>query len=106
MVSLKQQFEEAKKKYKLPKASSHLSAEKETGFFKTKKVRCQACKQGFIYRYRWFDEKEDKYRVLSSIDIKKLREKVIAKNLSWKVENNYKAKNTAKEMGLSLNDLK
>lgn len=52
MVSLKQQFEEAKKKYKFPKASSHQNTEKETGFFKTKKIRCQACKQGFIYRYR------------------------------------------------------
>lgn len=106
MVSLKQQFEEAKKKYKLPKASSPQNKEEETGFFKTKKVRCQACKQGFMYRYRWFDIKENKYKILSSIDIKKLREKVKSKNLNWKIENDYKAKKTAKEVGFPLNELR
>lgn len=107
MVSLKQQFEEAKKKYKLPRPSSQsISKEVETGFFKTKKIRCQGCKQGFIYRYKWFDKEENKYKVLSSINIRKLKDKVKSKNLKWEVDSYYKARKTAKEAGFPLYDLK
>ena len=108
MVLLKEQFEAAKKKqgfHNKPRKSKQFK-EVDTGFTKTHKVRCQACNQGYMYRYRWFDVEEDKYRVMSSVDFKKLKEKVKAKNLKWQVENYQKARKTAKEVGLPLRDLK
>ena len=107
LVSLKQQFEEAKRKYKLPRASTNKNKVKEveTGFFKTKKIRCQGCKQGFMFRYKWFDEEQEKYRILSSVDIRKLRDKVKEKNLKWEVDSYHKARKTAKEVNFPLKDL-
>lgn len=108
MVLLKEQFEAAKKQQGFPNKPRRTTRFKEvdTGFTKTRKVRCQACKQGYIYRYRYFDTKEDKYKVLSSIDMIKLKNKVKNKNLKWEVENYSQARKTAKEVGLPLRDLK
>lgn len=108
MVSLKKQFEEAKRKYKLPKASPSKDKVKEvdTGFLNTKKIRCQGCKEGVIYRYKYFDIVENKYKILSSTRLENLKKKVKDNELEWEVESYYKARKTAKEYGLPLRDLK
>ena len=96
MVLLKEQFEAAKKNQafsRTPKTRKRVK-EIETGFYNTRKVRCQACKQGFMYRYKWYDEKEDKIRVMTSVNMKRLKEKVKEKNLKWEVDSYYKARIT------------
>lgn len=109
MVLLKEQFEAAKKNQsfsRTPAKTRTRIKEVETGFHNTRKVRCQACTQGFMYKYKWFDVKENKYRVITSVDFQKLKEKVKKKNLKWEVDSYYKARITAKEIGLPLIDLK
>ena len=56
-VLLKDQFEAAKKNqgFNRKPIKSKRFKEQETGFFQTRKVRCQACNQGYMYRYKWFD---------------------------------------------------
>ena len=107
MVLLKEQFEAAKKKqgfHNKPRNKKRFK-EVETGFLKTRKVRCQACNQGFMWRYRWFDVEEDKYKVMTSIDFLKLKKKVRDRGLDWRVEDYYLARKTAKKIGLPLRDL-
>ena len=108
MVLLKELFEVAKKNQSFSPSyrRENRVKEVETGFLNTRKIRCQACTQGFIYRYKWFDEEEEKFKVVTSVDLQKLRDKVKKKNLDWEVDSYYKARITAKEVGLPLLDLK
>lgn len=105
MVLLKEQFEAAKKNQGFKRGPKKFK-EIDTGFLRTRKVRCQACNQGYMYRYRYFDEEQDKHRVLSSVDFLQLKKKVKDKNLKWSLEDYQKARKTAKEVGLPLKDLK
>ena len=52
-----------------------------TSYFRVIKVKSPQCKQGFHWRYQWRDG--DKRHCLSSVNIDKLKEKVLAKGLEW-----------------------
>lgn len=59
------------------------SAEKTTtGYFRVSKNQCPQCKQGFIYRYQYYDKGEK--QSLWATEIKKLEEKVKNKGLPWR----------------------
>ena len=53
-----------------------------TGYFKVVKAKCSSCNQGFIYRYLY--DVDGKRKTISSTNILKLKEKVLAKGLKWK----------------------
>jgi len=52
-----------------------------TGYFRVMKENKPGCKQGFIWTYRYYEDK--KYKSISSVDFKKLEERVKAKGLEW-----------------------
>lgn len=54
----------------------------KSGYFRVFKHKNSRLKQGFTWKYCWYDENH-KRRELSSTDLDKLKEKVIAKGLAW-----------------------
>lgn len=74
------------------KISSNTST---TGFFRVNKHKDETCLKGFRYVYRYYEC--DKRKELSSVDILKLKEKVIGKGLEWAIVDQDKAKITLKE---------
>ena len=65
-------------------------AKSTTGYYKVYKAKTSRCRQGFIYRYSYFEN--GKHKSLSSVDLKKLEEKVRAKGLEWTILDEDKAK--------------
>lgn len=53
-----------------------------TGFFRVDKLKCSDCKNGFTYRYRYYDD-DGKHRSIISVDLEKLEKKVKQKGLPW-----------------------
>lgn len=68
---------ELKTKIKMSKSKN------STGFFRVYKNYSSHYSQGFIYVYRYIDE-FGKSHAVKSVDLKKLKEKVINKNLMWR----------------------
>ena len=56
-------------------------AQNTSGYYRVSKCKDKQCKQGFRWRYQ-FKEKGKQY-VLYSVDLDKLKEKVLAKNWIW-----------------------
>lgn len=54
----------------------------KTGYFRVKKQKDRTCKQGFVWLYKYYED--GKIKTLSSVDIKKLEEKVKSKGLEWR----------------------
>lgn len=54
-----------------------------SSYFRVSKHKDKTCKQGFIWRYVYLDEK-GKIKEIVSVDIKKLESKVKAKGLEWR----------------------
>jgi len=54
----------------------------KTGYFRVYKVKAIRYKQGFIYVYQYYDENK-KRKSISSVNIKKLEQKVKEKDLKW-----------------------
>lgn len=52
-----------------------------TGYFRVHSHKDSTCKQGFYYQYRW--KENGKEKSLNSVDIDKLKEKVLKKGLEW-----------------------
>lgn len=52
-----------------------------SGFFRVHKRKSKSCKQGFEYVYRYYENGTRKE--ISSVDIKRLEQKVKKKNLEW-----------------------
>jgi group I intron endonuclease len=59
-------------------------ASSSTGIFRVTKIKKTACKQGFMYEYRYYDD-DGKRKAIASVDLDKLEEKVLSKGLVWKV---------------------
>ncbi len=57
-------------------------ARNTTGYFRVNKNKNTKCRQGFYYRYIYPDN-DGKRHSISSVDIKKLEQKVKEKNLEW-----------------------
>jgi len=53
-----------------------------TGYFRVMKIKKPETKQGFTWLYTYYDEKGKRHRI-TSVDINKLKEKVLAKGLEW-----------------------
>lgn len=53
-----------------------------SGYYRVYKSKTNACKQGFCYRYRYYDN-DGKRKYISSVDIKRLEEKVKKAGLEW-----------------------
>ena len=66
-----------------------------TGFFRVNKHKDETCLKGFRYVYRYYEG--DKRKELSSVDILKLKEKVISKGLEWAIVDENKAEITLNE---------
>ena len=67
-----------------------------TGFYKVYRAKDNSCKNGFIYKYQYYDENNNRKGIYSS-DILKLKEKVIENNLKWEVINKELSEQTIKE---------
>lgn len=52
-----------------------------SGYYCVTKQNKKECKQGFMWRYRYYED--GKHKAIYSVDIKKLEEKVRAKGLKW-----------------------
>lgn len=53
-----------------------------SGYFRVNKHKSKEVKQGFMWRYQWYDDAGKRYAI-ASVDMKKLEEKVKARNLPW-----------------------
>ena len=62
------------------KISSKLTT---TGYYRVNIKPCPHCKQGFLYRYQYFDEFRNR-RAITSTSLKELMIKVQGNNLPWK----------------------
>lgn len=66
------------------KVKEKLSKNKTTtGYFRVNKKPCPKCKQGFIYRYQYYDENNVRQSITST-NLRKLALKVQSKGLTWK----------------------
>lgn len=59
------------------------SVRSKSGYFRVSIFKNDKMRQGFYYGYQYYDE-NNKRRTISSVDLNKLKEKVIEKNLPWK----------------------
>ena len=59
-----------------------LNANNSTGYFRVSIMKCKNCKQGFIYRYTYYEN--GKRKAICAVSIEKLEEKVKAKGLPWR----------------------
>ena len=78
---------QASKETRIKMSKTHNNS---TGYFRVSKEKSNTCNQGFYWKYRYYENKKSK--TLSSIDINKLRDKVIAKGLDWIVLDENKVK--------------
>ena len=53
-----------------------------TGYANVEIVKSKCTTQGYVYRYTYYDENGKRKRI-SSVNLRKLREKVKAKGLTW-----------------------
>lgn len=56
-------------------------AQNTSGYLNVYKVKSKNCKQGFFWQYSYYEN--GKRKTISSVDIKKLEEKVKVKGLKW-----------------------
>ena len=70
------------KKLTLDRKISLSKRRNSTGFFRVIKEYSDRYKQGFRYRYSYLEN--GKQKVITSVNLDKLKEKVLSKNLEWK----------------------
>ena len=76
-------------------SESKSKAQNTTGFYRVSKRKNSSCKQGFTWLYKYYDN--NKRIAIKSTDLKKLKEKVKAQNLPWKIINKEYAKQSLRE---------
>lgn len=74
--SLTGKFHSEEEKIKISKAQNTV------GYYRVSKVKRKTYKQGFSFRYRYYEDGE--YKSIESINLKKLEQKVKAKGLKWR----------------------
>ena len=67
-----------KEKIKISNAMSN------SGFFRVIKIKDKKCKQGFMWRYTYYDEEEGKPKSISRVNIEELEKEVKSRGLKWK----------------------
>lgn len=75
-----------------------------TGFFRVHKMPHKECRQGFTWRYEYYND-TGKRRKTDSVDLKKLKKKVLAIGEIWKVINLSNANLTCEDYGYCLEEL-
>lgn len=97
---------ESKKGIRMSESTKHnMSAHKNTsGFYCVSKKPCPMCNQGFSWIYQYYDENM-KHKTLHSVNLLKLKKKVVGKGLVWKVMNEDNAKRTCEKYDYDLGDL-
>ena len=70
-----------------PKSRKKMSYSKsqlmnKLGYYRVSIQKDKTCKQGFLYQYIY--REDNKQKVIRSVDLDKLKEKVIAKGLEWR----------------------
>lgn len=114
MTNLGVLFEEARKKYGFKnnnndKTIKHYPTDHKrsklssTGFYNVKRLRSDIYRQGFCYIYRY--TKDGKHRQFSSVDIMKLKNKVIDANKEWYIYDKRKALDLANYHNIDLEAL-
>ncbi|MBQ6099004.1 MAG: hypothetical protein IJL02_03985 [Methanobrevibacter sp.] len=63
-----------------------------TGLYRVSKLNDSNCKQGFRWRYTYWEN--NKHNLISATSIKKLKEKILKKGLEWRVLDVEKVKET------------
>ena len=69
--------------YRKDHINSHNNSRNTTGFYRVSKSPCNQCKQGFIYRYQYYDENNNKKAIFSTT-LEGLEAKVKVKRLEWR----------------------
>lgn len=75
-----------------------ISQNNSTGFFRVNKIT-RNVKQGFVWAYMYYKKGEKHQTFISSVDLMKVKEKVIAKGLDWFIIDEDIAKSVCKEYG-------
>jgi len=90
MVLLKELFNEAYTKYgynsNCKKKSRVMVKSSESGFFNISVVERYDAKKGYVFRYSWVDENNERHRS-ESIDLYRLRKKVLTNGWDWGIYN-------------------
>ena len=76
----------------------------KSGFFNVFKLPSKQCRQGFTWAFYYYDE-NNKRRILSSTNLKKLKDKVLANNFEWILIDVDNAKKTCAKYEYDLEDL-
>ena len=71
----KHHTEESKRKMSLSQGNS-------TGYRRVSLVICPDCKSGKMYKYRYYNDDGNR-KEISSVNLEKLKEKVLEKGLPW-----------------------
>ena len=86
-------------------AGVNMSKNRNTsGFYCVSTKNCPQCKQGFSWIYQYYDE-NIKHRVIHSVDLLKLKNKVIKKGLKWLVIDDNNAKKTCNDYNYNFEEL-
>ena len=102
----KKKISQAKKGVKLSKSAGiNMSKNKNTtGFYCVSTKPCSKCNIGFSWIYQYYDENLKK-KVIHSVDLLKLKRRVLERDLLWQVMDITNAKSTAEKYGYDLEDL-
>ena len=73
------------------------------GFYRVSTRPCDECKLNFTWIYQYYVN--GKHKRFQSVDLLKLKEKVIANGLEWRIINKEKAIKTCNDYGYNLNEL-
>ncbi|MBQ2654069.1 MAG: HNH endonuclease [Methanobrevibacter sp.] len=57
-------------------------AQNTSGYYRVMKEKCSRCKQGFYYKYKYYEN--GKRKAISSVSLRKLERKVKENGLTWK----------------------
>lgn len=102
----KRKISEASKGIRLSEfTKTKMSANKNTtGFYCVSTKPCPKCNLGFSWIYQYYDENMKK-KVMHSVDLLTLKNKVVEKGLLWKIMDIDNAKNLCNKYDYALEDL-
>ena len=75
-----------------------------TGIFRVYKQKAKSCKQGFTWKYQYYG-KDGKRRKFESVDLLKLKQKVLAKGFEWEILDVNLVKSCCEEYGYDFEEV-
>ena len=76
-----------------------------TGFFRVYKKKNNIYKQGFSWCYHYYKDSAKRQTHITSVDLLKLKQKILAKGLDWFIIDEDIAKSVCDEYGYELNEV-